>query len=289
MKELIKKKLLEFLEEDMPYGDVTAITPRDVEAVIVSKGEGVLAGVEVVKILFELAGIIVMESKGDGDWVRSEEVVMRLRGKSDSILSTERLALNILMRMSGIATATAKMVERARRVNPKVVIAATRKTTPGFRFFEKMAVEIGGGDAHRFSLSDCLMLKNNHIAVAGSLEEAMKVKRSFTKKLEVEVGNIEDAVRAAELGADIIMLDNFTPEMVAEAVEELRIRGMRDKVVIEVSGSVTPENVAEFAAMDVDVISSGYITHSAPALDFSLRVCNNFKYQPANLDQWMRK
>jgi len=272
LKALIKKKLLEFLEEDMPYGDVTAIPTRDVEAVIVSKGEGVLAGVEVVKILFDLAEIVVMESKKDGEPIKPGDVVMRLKGKSDSILATERLALNILMRMSGIATATAKMVERARRVNPKVVVAATRKTTPGFRIFEKMAVEIGGGDAHRFSLSDCLMLKDNHIAVAGSLERAMKVKRSFTKKLEVEVGSVGDAIKAAEFGADIIMLDNFTPEMVAEAVEELRRRGLREKVIIEVSGSVTPENVAEFAAMDVDVISSGYITHSAPALDFSLRV-----------------
>ncbi|AAB89414.1 nicotinate-nucleotide pyrophosphorylase (nadC) [Archaeoglobus fulgidus DSM 4304] len=256
----------------MPYGDVTAIPTKDVEAVIVSKGEGVLAGVGVVKILFDLAEIVVMESKKDGEPIKPGDVVMRLRGKSDSILATERLAINILMRMSGIATATAKMVERARRVNPKVVVAATRKTTPGFRIFEKMAVEIGGGDAHRFSLSDCLMLKDNHIAVAGSLERAMKVKRSFTKKLEVEVGSVGDAIKAAEFGADIIMLDNFTPEMVAEAVEELRRRGLREKVIIEVSGSVTPENVAEFAAMDVDVISSGYITHSAPALDFSLRV-----------------
>ncbi|WP_456329047.1 carboxylating nicotinate-nucleotide diphosphorylase [Archaeoglobus sp.] len=272
MKEIIKKKLIEFLEEDMPYGDISVVPPREVEAEIVSKENGVLAGVEIVKILFELAEIEVIDSMNDGDLIEAGNVIMRIHGSSESILSTERVALNILMKMSGVATATRRMVEKVRRLNNKVIIAATRKTTPGFRLFEKIAVEIGGGDTHRFSLSDCVMLKDNHIAIAGSLENAMKMRKSFTKKLEVEVGSVDDAIKAAKLGADIIMLDNFTPEMVAEASEALKRLGLRDKVILEVSGEITPENVDEYAALDVDVISSGYITHSAHAIDFSLKV-----------------
>nr|WP_269140547.1 carboxylating nicotinate-nucleotide diphosphorylase [Archaeoglobus neptunius] len=265
--------MLNFLEEDMPHGDITPVPSKNVIAEIIVRESCVLAGVDVARLLFEMVGIKVLNSRNDGEWVKAGEVVLKVGGRANRILQVERLALNLLMRMSGIATTTAKMVELARRVNPKIIIAATRKTTPGFRLFEKMAVEIGGGDTHRFSLSDCVMLKDNHLAVWGGIEKAMEgLKASFTKKIEVETKTIEEVLMAAKLGADIVMLDNFTPEMVELAVKKLESERLREKVILEVSGRITPENVEEYASKGVDVISSGYITHSARAIDFSLRV-----------------
>jgi nicotinate-nucleotide pyrophosphorylase (carboxylating) len=251
---------------------VTCVEGRNVVANIISKDDGVIAGVKVAKIAFESFGIEVFSSIKDGDLVSKGDVVMRVKGNSKDILMLERTVLNILMRMSGIATVTAEMVEKARNVNSNVKIAATRKTTPGFRIFEKMAVEIGGGDAHRFGLGDCVMVKDNHIAVVGDLVKAIRLAKSasFTKKIEVEVRSVEEALIAAKEGVDVIMLDNFKPWEIEKVITLLEKEGVRKKVLLEVSGGITPENVKEYAKTGVDVISTGYITHSAKALDLSL-------------------
>ncbi len=271
---MIRRKLEEYLEEDLFYGDATRVENRIVKAVIVSKDTGILAGVRVAGIAFEMLGVDVLNSLSDGEGIREGDVVMEVEGAATSILMLERTVLNVIARMSGIATATAEMVEKARSANPKVRIAATRKTTPGFRVFEKMAVEIGGGDPHRLGLGDCVLVKDNHAAVAGSLVRAIRIAKaaSFTKKIGVEVRSIEEALVAAREGVDIVMLDNFCVEDVRRTVKLLEAEGLRSAVILEASGGITPENVAEYAEAGVDVISSGYITHSARALDFSLRV-----------------
>ena len=271
---IIKKKVLEYLEEDLYYGDITFVEEKRVRAKIVSKDTGVIAGVRVAKIAFESFGVNVFESIRDGTRIKNGDTIMEIEGNSRDIIMLERTILNILMRMSGIATVTSEMVEKARSVNPRVRIAATRKTTPGFRIFEKMAVEIGGGDPHRFGLGDCVIIKDNHIAVAGDLVKAIRLAKlvSFTKKIEVEVKSIDEALIAAREGVDVIMLDNFKPREVEETINLLERENLRDKVLVEVSGGITPKNVKEYAKTGVDIISSGYITHSARALDLSLIV-----------------
>ncbi len=271
---MIRRRLAEYLEEDLFYGDITRVEDRTVKAVIVSKDTGTLAGARVAEIAFDMFGVDVLNSLPDGERIRRGDTVMEIEGSSADVLMLERTVLNIIARMSGIATATAEMVERARSVNPEVKIAATRKTTPGFRMFEKMAVAIGGGDPHRFGLGDCVLVKDNHVAVAGNLVKAIRIARmaSFTKKIEVEVRSVKEALMAAREGADIVMLDNFSVEDVRRAIKLLEGEGLRDNVIVEASGGITPENVAEYAETGVDVISSGYITHSARSLDFSLRV-----------------
>ncbi len=269
---LIEERLREFLKEDLVLGDITPVPDVDVSAEIVCKSKGVVAGVEVVKILFDILHVRVEERVEDGQSVEEGEVVMLLEGKAKNVLAGERTALNILAKMSGVATATREMVEMVRDY-VDVSIAATRKTTPGFRIFEKMAVVIGGGDTHRYCLGDAVLVKDNHIAIMG-IEGAIEAARnvSFTKKVEVEVSSAEDAVKAVECGADIIMFDNMDPEDIAEAVKMLEKMGLRRRILLEASGGITPKNAPRFASTGVDVISSGYITHSARPLDFSLRI-----------------
>ena len=278
---LVEKKVREALEEDIGFGDITSqlIVPEGVEAVaeIVAKGEGILAGVEEARMAFELMGAEVEWAMRDGSSVGHGDVVLRAKGPARALLAAERTALNFLMRMSGIATATAELVELARRARPGVRVAATRKTAPGLRFFDKKAVEIGGGDTHRLRLDDCVLIKDNHIAILGSVAEAVKKAReavSFTKKIEVEVSTPEEALEAARAGADIIMLDNFSPEEVEEALRILEEAGLRSSVLIEASGRIGPDNVADYVSKGVDIVSSGYLTHSARALDFSMRIAS---------------
>ena len=274
-----QEKVREALAEDVGFGDLTSqlVVPERAWAVaeVVAKEEGVLAGVEEACLVFELLGCQILEARPDGSRIRPGEVVLRVEGPARALLAAERTALNFLMRMSGIATATARMVKLAQAVSPRVRIAATRKTAPGLRYFDKKAVELGGGDTHRLRLDDCVLIKDNHIAIVGSVAEAVRRAReaiSFTKKVEVEVSSPEEALEAARAGADIIMLDNFTIEQVREAIKLLEEAGLRDRVIVEASGHTGPENVAEYAAAGVDVISSGYLTHSARALDFSMNM-----------------
>jgi len=260
-------------------GDITAeaVAPLglNVKAQIIAKEPCVVAGIYETRTLFEMLDIKTDRSIKDGEEVNQGTVVAEITGEGRSILSAERTALNILMRMSGIATATRNLLEKIKKHEGSIRIAATRKTAPGLRYFDKRAVEIGGGDTHRFRLDDTVLIKDNHIAIAGGLDEAIRRAdsvRSFTKKIEVEAKSPEEALRAARLGADIVMLDNMPPDEVEESLEILENSGMRDRILIEVSGGVTEENITRYAEAGPDIISIGPITHSARAVDISLEI-----------------
>ncbi|MCY0859768.1 MAG: carboxylating nicotinate-nucleotide diphosphorylase [Sulfolobaceae archaeon] len=276
MSELFEvEKLFEFLKEDLYPEDITSkyFSGYKVRAVIRSKNKEdfILAGMKFVIPFLERLGLKVIEYLKDGEVVRNGQTIAVYEGESYTVLASERVVLNLLSRLSGIATATRKMVELARNVNPNVIIAGTRKTTPGLRIFEKYAIEVGGGDPHRFNLSDAILIKDNHIRIAGSVEDALKAikgKVPFTKKVEIEVETFEDALKAYKSGCvDIILLDNMSPEEVSKVVKELK-----GKVLLEASGGITPENVIEYAKTGVDIISSGYLTHSVKSVDISLDV-----------------
>lgn len=266
--------LEEYLEEDIGFGDVTSDTLFSDEiatAVIISNSECIVAGIEELEKLFGLFCLDVKVKAEDGTFVKSCAEVLTVSGEARAILKCERLALNILMRMSGIATTTSELVNTCTKLNPDVKIAATRKTTPGFRYYEKRAVVLGGGQSHRYQLSDAIMIKDNHLKIIGSLEKAMEKfnKVKFIKKIEVEVTDRDSAIKAAELGADIIMLDNMTPDQVCDISTELR--NLRPEIILEISGGITPDNI-ELYAPYADVISLGWLTHSTPAKDFSMEV-----------------
>jgi nicotinate-nucleotide pyrophosphorylase (carboxylating) len=267
--------LLRFIEEDAPFGDITseAVIPEGMraKAIIIAKQEGVIAGVEEAKALFEHFGVEVEVKKRDGESVKRGEVVLELEGNARAILLVERTALNVMGRMSGISTEVRKLVEKVRVVNPRAKVAGTRKTL--LRPIDKRALLIGGGEPHRFSLSDAILIKDNHLALV-PLEEAIKRAKEFSvyKVVEVEVESLEDALKAARAGADVIMLDNMKPEEIAEVIETLKREGLRERIKIEVSGGITPENITEYAKLDVDVISLGYLTHSVKNFDVSLEI-----------------
>lgn len=265
-------KLLSFLEEDYFPEDITSkiVEGYKVRAYIKSKDEGILAGNKFIIPFLKYLNFDVKESLNDGARVKREDNLVVFEGEADRALSTERIILNLLGKMSGIATVTNKMVMLAKEVNPSVRIAGTRKTTPGLRFLEKYAIEVGGGDPHRYNLSSAILIKDNHLAIIGSIEKAIRLAKqiaSFTQKIEVEVSSYEDAIKAYKAGADAILLDNLSPEEIIPIVNELK-----GKVILEASGRITPENVKDYAKTNVDVISSGYITHSSRALDFSMDV-----------------
>ncbi|HDS46104.1 MAG TPA: carboxylating nicotinate-nucleotide diphosphorylase [Methanomicrobia archaeon] len=273
---MLLKEIEHFLEEDCAHEDYELIVPvtTTCNAEITVKEEGILAGLEEVLQIFDYAGLEYSSEFHDGDPLKAEDVVVRLYGSAAKILKVERLVLNILGRMSGIATLVREYVEEAQRGSSHVVVAGTRKTTPGFRKYEKRAIMLGGGDPHRFGLADAVIIKDNHLALMG-LEQAIKKARSaisFTRKIEIEVETIEDALRAAKLGADIIMLDNMSPAKVRECLQLLNTAGLRDRLLIEASGGITQENVREYAATGVDVVSVGRLTYAARSLGFSLHV-----------------
>jgi nicotinate-nucleotide pyrophosphorylase (carboxylating) len=276
---ILEKKLLEMLSEDLGLGDITtaSVVPSEVmvEAEIVSKDRGIVAGIEEVGILLESLGVKAEPLVTDGEKIRSKQVLMRISGDARTILSAERTALNVLSRMSGIATATRDVVEKVRSSGAKAKVACTRKTAPGLIYFDKKAVLAGGGGTHRLHLDDMILIKDNHIAVAGGVEKAVRKARertSFAKKIEVEVTKIEDVLAVAGAGADIIMLDNFAPSQIERAVVLLRKKNLYGKVLLEASGGITSENVVKFASAGVDIVSLGWITHSAKALNISLEI-----------------
>ncbi len=283
----IRRILEEFLAEDLGFEDVTcsAVLPEavNVEARIVCKDGGVIAGVFEACELFRMVGVDVDAKVEDGEKVEKGTIVMVLRGDARTIITVERTALNLMMLMSGIATETAMLVEKARKVNKKVRIAGTRKTTPGFRYFEKKAIEIGGGDPHRFRLDDMILIKDNHVKVVGSVSEAVRRARekgSFSKKIEVEVSTPHEALEAALSGADIVMLDNMNVEDVRKTLNLLEEHGLRGKVIVEVSGGINQHNIENYAALGVDVISIGALTHSSKALDLSLEIVKIISTKP---------
>ncbi len=278
-KKIREEKLKQILAEDLGQGDVTAqaVIPPDltVKAAVIAKEEGVAAGIEEVTILAEYLGLKVRAKAADGEKIKNKQVLMEISGDARTILSAERTMLNLVSRMSGIATATRTLTEKLEKAGAKARIAATRKSAPGMLYFDKRAVVIGGGDPHRLHLDDMVLIKDNHIAIIGSSEEAVrkaKANVSFSKKIEVEVTKVADVLKAAQAGADAIMLDNFSIKQVKEATALLEKAGFLGKVVLEASGGITAENITDYAAAKVDVISMGQLTHSVKALDVSLEI-----------------
>ena len=265
------------LKEDEGFGDITsnALIPEDKTfyAKLVSKDDGILAGIEVIKGMFEEYGIDILSSMADGDTIKKGDILLELEGNARKILLLERTALNLLMRMSGVATKTNRIVKSVNEINDKIRVAGTRKTAPALQKFDKMAISIGGGDPHRSALDDMVLIKDNHIAVVGSVEEALKRAKknvSFSKKIEIEVENADDAVIAAKNGADIIMFDNMSPNEAQDTLDILIENGLRENVLIEISGGITEDNILDYAPLDVDIISLGSLTHQASSLNFSL-------------------
>ena len=272
---MLLKEIEYFLEEDVGHGSYEEIVPyTNCKAEITVKEEGVLAGLEEAKQILDYMGLQYSSEFRDGYKIKDGDTILTVGGAGAKILKAERLVLNFLARMSGVATLTNVFVTEASKVNERVKIAGTRKTTPGFRKYEKKAIAIGGGDPHRFGLYETVIIKDNCIKLIG-MENAIKrakEKASFTRKIEVEVETIEDALRAAELDVDIIMLDNMPVVDVKECVRRLTEKGLRDGVTLEASGGINIENLKDFASTGVDVISTGTITHSAKGLGFSLNV-----------------
>lgn len=271
--------LKQMVYDDIGFEDITsnALIPEglETEGVIIAKENGIVAGIDAVATLLDEFKVKSQVKKYDGDTVKVNDIIMEIKGNARTVLSLERTVLNFLMRMSGIATLTFNTIQKIRRVNKNIILAGTRKTTPGLQVFEKNAVKVGGGDTHRFRLDDCVLIKDNHISIVGGIEEAVamaKNKVSFTKKIEIEVENEEGAINAAKAGADIVMLDNMNPDEIRKVLSALESQNLRDKVLIEVSGGITPENIVEFAKTDADIISTGYITHSVRSLDLSLEI-----------------
>ncbi len=260
-----------FLYEDLnDKGDITSeaiLGDEEARAYIKAKEQCVVAGMEEAMEVFRRVGVVPQAIKKDGEEAKNGEAVMEITGKLKSILAGERLALNFLSRMSGIASITRELTKRCRKKNPNVVIAATRKTTPGFRKYEKKAVVIGGGYAHRMGLYDAVLIKDNHLACV-SIREAIRKARRLGLPVEIEVESIEDAMIAAEEGADIIMLDNMNPAQGIIAAG--KARKIKPDVKIEVSGGITPENIINYTF--ADIISLGMLTHSVKSKDFSLEI-----------------
>ena len=269
-----KKELARFLQEDIGRGDVTSsiITNRKIVAKIITRQVCVVAGVRFAKEIFAMNGCRVKILRKDSTHAKPNQEIMEISGPARSILRCERTALNLLSRMSGIATSTNELVKTVKSASPKTDVYSTRKTAPGLRFFDKEAVMIGGGKKHRMALSDMIMIKDNHIAAEGSMIELIRLAKKKSDMFEVEVDIQADAVMAASLGVPIIMLDNFTPQRISSTISALRKLGLRGRVRLEASGGINAKNIHKFAKTKVDMISIGSITNSAKAVDFSLEV-----------------
>lgn len=260
------------LEEDIPYGDITASSVvskgSKAKASLIAKEDGIICGLPVFERVFTLLGEVKFTAFIDeGSNVSNGDIIGEVQGNALNILMGERVALNLLQKMSGIATLTNKYVAKLEGLNTKIL--DTRKTTPNLRILEKYAVKIGGGNNHRFSLSDGILIKDNHIGYAGSIKNAIALAKSncsFVRKIEVETESKEEVLEALEAGADIIMLDNMTPYQAKEMV--CLIAG---RATTECSGNITLETVRNYALSGVDFISSGELTHSAKVFDISLK------------------
>ncbi len=269
-----KKALESFLDEDIGKKDITsALLPRKkIYACIISRQVAIVAGVKYAGYIFTSRGCAVKILKKDGSKVKPNQKIMTISGVAQAVLSCERTALNLLLRMSSIATQTNLLVRKIRIINSKVKLYSTRKTAPGLRFFDKEAVEIGGGNKHRMSLDQMIMIKDNHLAASNSISELLQKARKKGRKFEVEVENLNDAIAAVNGGASIIMLDNLSPREVSKIVKTLKKMNLRNKVKIEASGGIDSSNIQSYARTGVDIISVGKLTSSVTAVDMSLEV-----------------
>ncbi|HQD43672.1 MAG TPA: carboxylating nicotinate-nucleotide diphosphorylase [Defluviitoga tunisiensis] len=269
---VIKKYIESYLEEDIGWSDITTDLLIDYEvkstSYIKAKEEGIIAGLDVVEMIFQLldSSITFSKKNKDGGEVIPGDIIAEVKGPINPILKGERLCLNLLQRMSGIATYTRHLCNLIKPYNAKVT--DTRKTAPGLRYFDRYAVAIGGGVNHRYNLSDAILIKDNHIKLVGGIKEALtrvKAKASHTQKIEIEVQNLNQFQEALKYGADIILLDNMTIDSIQKAVKIAQ-----GNVILEASGNIDETNIVSFAKTGVDVISCGSLTHSVKALDISM-------------------
>ncbi|WP_294351052.1 carboxylating nicotinate-nucleotide diphosphorylase [uncultured Clostridium sp.] len=260
------------LQEDMPFGDITTNATisetSSSRASVILKEDGIICGIPVFKRVYKLLGDVeVSFDVNDGDFVKKGTVIGKVSGNTRNSLKGERIALNLMQRMSGIATTTNRYAKELEGLNAQVV--DTRKTTPLYRHLDKYSVRCGGGSNHRLSLSDSVLIKDNHIAAAGGIKNAVELAKknsSFTTKIEVETETKEEVLEALESKADIIMLDNMTPEKASEMVKLID-----GKAITECSGNITLETIRSYGETGVDFISCGALTHSFNVLDISLK------------------
>jgi len=277
-RKILEDKLLAILAEDLGQGDVTTalvILPESTaEAAVISSETGVVAGIEEAQILLQSLGLTARALVEDGQQVKPRQTLIKVSGNARTILSSERTVLNILSRMSGIATKTRQLVNTLKKARLKTKIACTRKTAPGLLYFDKKAASVGGADTHRLHLDDMILIKDNHIKIAGNIRGAVRIARqraSFSKKIEVEISKPEDVHSALEAGADVIMYDNFSPKQVKEAMK-LVDKSSKTHVLSEASGGINSKNLLAYASTGVDILSLGEITNGASALDMSLEI-----------------
>lgn len=265
-----------FIKEDAPFGDITSdilINEKEISrAEFILKEDGIIAGLDIAGRVFELVDNKVIFTKvvHDGTYGKKGTTIAEVSGNTKALLLGERIALNILQRLSGIATKTREFCEKVKGMNVNIV--DTRKTTPGMRILEKYAVKVGGGFNHRYSLSDGVLIKDNHIAAAGGIKNAilkMRKEVPHTLKIEIETETIKQVQEALEVEADIIMLDNMDIDMMKEAVKIIN-----KKAVVEASGNVTLDNIYDVASTGVDIISVGSLTHSFKSIDISMKILN---------------
>ncbi len=268
-----KKALEAFLKEDIGRGDITSkLLPRkNISAKIISRQHGIVAGVQYAREIFISRSCRVSILKKDSSRVAPNDTIMTISGQAYSVLSCERTVLNLLSRMSGIATEANRLVQIIKSVNSKTDLYSTRKTAPGLRIFDKEAVEIGGGRKHRMTLDQMIMIKDNHIAAA-SLQSLVRSARRRYKKFEVEVESLDDAIMSAREGASIIMFDNMPTKEIIRIVRALQRLGLRRKVKLEASGGIDESNIRQYAKTGVDMISVGKMTSYVSGLDLSLEV-----------------
>jgi len=283
-----RNSIVKFLEEDIGSGDITSISivpsTKIISAVILCNGlnETITCGLRDAQIVFDVCNCWANPLMNDGSNVKKGDVVMQIRGEARSVLKAERTALNLIMRMSGIATLTRRFVNLVEGYNPKVRIAGTRKTAPGLRAFDKKAITTGGGYPHRMRLDEMVMIKDNHLAVTDSIEYSIRTARTklgSAVRIECEVRNTEEAIRAAKAGANVIMLDNFTPSKAESCAKAIREFGTFDDIEIELSGGITLSNIVDYVKSQPDLISVGQLTHSPTAVDYSLEIVKTFERQ----------
>jgi nicotinate-nucleotide pyrophosphorylase (carboxylating) len=282
----IRDSLVNFLGEDVGMGDVTSeiVLPPDLsaQAEITCKSDkpAIVGGLEETEILFDICNCRVQTLVQDGCHVQNGTIVMKISGRALDILKAERTALNLIMRMSGIATETRRLVDMVGKVDRSIKVACTRKTAPGLRSFDKKAVVLGGGMAHRNKLDEMVLIKDNHLVLTHSIEQAIgqaRKKMNGSSLLECEVKNLAEMVCAIKAGSDIIMLDNFSIDQAKTAITEIKKIGGRRRIKVEISGGIDQQNIVDYAKLHPDIISLGYLTHSPTAIDFSLEIKKNDK------------
>ena len=269
-----KRELKRFLDEDVGKGDITSklLQKKDIVAKIITREETIVAGTKYARDIFALKKCKTKIYKKDGKIAKPNQIILEIKGNAGNILTCERTALNLLSRMCGIATQTNNLKKQIKSVGSKSKVFATRKTVPGLRFFDKEAVKIGGGEKHRMTLNEMIMIKDNHLAVEKSIEDVLRKAKKTRGKIEIEVETEKDAILCAKMGADIVMLDNFSPEKIKKTVKKLTELKLRNKVVLEASGRINSKNITKYAKTNVDMISVGSITNSVNGIDLSLEI-----------------